>query len=218
MKKIFKNLYCFGDSWGAGAELNFSAGQKPFANLVSEKLSCQMLNFSIEGMSLGLIVRKIAKEAIKIKNNDLVLIVIPPDSRWYTEWKTIKYSDTKFFRDKTNEWFAYHHQLFIFTICEILNKTKCQYLLMHNYGNFPLGDSQYYFSNLYQEKFLSRQSLTSLLTEDNQNLSPFDIEIQQPSKIFYGPYFKGCISHPNQQGHEKIAELIEHRIINNVIP
>jgi hypothetical protein len=213
MHKKFQKMYCFGDSWGAGAELNFSAGEKPFAELISIKRSCQLKNFSQPGMPLGIIVREIARQAKKISSNDLVLVVIPPDSRWYTEWKTINYNKkNNFFKDKTHDWFEYHHQLFIFTICEILNKTKAEYLLMHNYGNFPLTQSRYYFSNFYQEKFLDTQSLTALLTGDTDNKSPIDAELTQDAGSFYGPYFEGCETHPNQKGHEKIAELIEQRL------
>ena len=207
-----KTLYCFGDSWGYGSELDFSQGERPFADLVSEKLGYSLKNYSQSNMSLGLITRQISQIAKNINKGDLVLVVIPPDSRWYTEWQTLDYKKNDFFNDKSNEWFEYHHQLFIFAICEILNKTDCYYLLMHNYGKFPLGNDDYFFSNLYQEKFLGKESLTGILTDYHDTDSPIEIETRQGSFIFYGPYFEGCYRHPNQKGHEKIAELIEQKI------
>ncbi len=211
-----KTLYCFGDSWGAGAELNFVQGEKNFTTLLGDKFSYNVKNFSIEGMSLGLITRELAQNAKDIHKDNIVLVVIPPDSRWYTEWKTLDYNvSAKFYYDKTDDWFRYHHQMFIFTICEILNKIGCQYLLMHNYGEFPLADTGYYFSNFHKSKFLSHQSLTTLLTEPeslNGKLGPVGVEVNQGSLIFYGPYFEGKQYHPNQRGHEKIAELVQSSI------
>ena len=58
-----KTLYCFGDSWGAGAELNFVQGEKNFTTLLGDKFSYNVKNFSIEGMSLGLITRELAQNA-----------------------------------------------------------------------------------------------------------------------------------------------------------
>ena len=31
-------IYCFGDSWGYGAELDFDAGEKPFVELFDEQV------------------------------------------------------------------------------------------------------------------------------------------------------------------------------------
>lgn len=209
-----KKVYCFGDSWGRGDELNFEQGEKPFSELIANDLGCKFINFSQSNMSLGLIVRQISQIAGQITSDHLILVVIPPDSRWYTEWKTLKYEKTEFFNDKSNEWFKYHHQLFIFSICELLEKTKCKYLLMHNYGIFPLLGKNYQFSQYYKEKFLSKRSLTELLTQGQDHYHPIEIEQRQGSEIFYGPYFEGCICHPNQLGHQRIAYLIKKKIFH----
>jgi hypothetical protein len=121
--------------------------------------------------------------------------------------------DTAFFIDKSNDWFEYHHQLFVFSICEILNKIQCQYLLMHNYGNYPLENRKYCFSNFHHDKFLSRQSLTQLLTgrETAGTISPLELETTK-KRHFSGVYFKGCIWHPNQRGHQKIADDILEKL------
>jgi hypothetical protein len=208
------SLYCFGDSWGYGAELNFNIDEKPFAKLLANEFSYDLKNFSQNNMSLGLITRTISKVADQISNTDIVLVVIPPDSRWYTEWETIDYIESaNFYIDKTDDWFSYHHQLFIFTICEMLKKTGCKYLLMHNYGEFPLHNSEYYFSKFYQDKFLSQNSLTDILTgSSNCKIGPIEVEKLQDGYLFYGPYFEGNRWHPNQKGHEKIAELIKLKL------
>ena len=209
-----KIIYCFGDSWGVGDELTQS--EKPFCHLLADNLAYDLKNFSMSGMSLGMIVRKLSQTAHLIEKKDTVLVVIPPDSRWYTEWQTMNYNRSDFFIDKTDDWFSYHHQLFIFSICEILNKIGCSYVLMHNYGEFPMKNSEYYFSKFYHEKFLSLQSLTSILTsKEDSGVSPIVVEILQKDhkdQLFFGPYFKGNICHPNQEGHIVIANLIEKKL------
>ena len=207
-------IWCFGDSWGYGLELNFSLGEIPFAKIVANKFGTELRNLSVPGLPLGLITREIALAFDNFTTDDLVLVVIPPDSRWYTEWKVINYDHGKnFFADKSNEWFEYHHQLFIFAICEMLDKKNCDYLLMHNYGKYPLDESKYCFINYHQDRFLDKKSLTELLTNSPASrTSPIQIETDPPKKIFNGPYFEGCHCHPNQLGHQFIADKITERL------
>lgn len=204
----FQNIFCFGDSWGYGSELN--PGEKNFCEVMSEKFNIPLKNYSEPNMSLGLITRLLSLKINEITDKDLVLVVIPPDARWYTEWKTLNFEDISFFKDKSDDWFYYHQQLFIFSICELLNKVGCKYLLMHNYGEYPLIDRGYIFSKFSNEKFLDTRSLTELLTNNSSTeLSPIKVEKYQ-GIIFSGPYFNE--SHPNQEGHKKIAEFIINRI------
>jgi len=210
-------IWCFGDSWGYGSELNLVRGEMPFAGILAKKFNCDLENLSKSGMSLGLITRTISMSLTDILPDDLVLVVIPPDSRWYTEWRTLSYSSSKdFFSDKTDQWFQYHHQLFVFAICEMLDKTKCNYLLMHNYGNFPLLESPYCFPAYHQDRFLDKQSLTAILTNTvNDSMMPIEVEIShktKPYSIFFGPYFQGCQCHPNQLGHQFIADKIQSKL------
>ena len=184
-----------------------------------------MENLSLPNLSLGLILKKISETAKHIKSSDLVLVVIPPDCRWYVEsngqWSTLEYEkNQKFYMTVTNEWFLYHNQLFIYSIGKILEDIKCDFMFMHNYGKFPLSNNgNYYFSLAFKEKFLSEKSLTSLLIADSNktilakdnHLSPIDVEKFQ-NKIFYGAYFEGKEYHPNQKGHEYIANLILNKL------
>jgi hypothetical protein len=213
--KKYNLIWCFGDSWGYGSELNFSAGEIPFAKIVANKLGTELRNLSVENLSLGLITREIALASDSFSKDDLVLVVIPPDSRWYTEWKTLGYNyDKIFFADKSDEWFEYHHQLFIFAICEMIDKKNCDYLLMHNYGKFPLDGSKYCFTNYHQDRFLDTKSLTELLTDSHASrISPIQVEINQSKAIFNGPYFEGCQWHPNELGHQYIADKITERLL-----
>lgn len=210
----YSRIWCFGDSWGFGSELKFSSGEIPFSQIIANNLGVELNNQSRPNMCLGLITKEVAQTAESFSRDDLVLVVIPPDSRWYTEWKTLNYDPSeKFFVGKSNEWFEYHHQLFIFAICEMLDKKNCGYLLMHNYGKFPLTKSRYCFSTYHNDCFLDQKSLTEILTDSpTDRISPIDVEKNLSSKIFHGPYFEGCISHPNQSGHQYIADKITERL------
>lgn len=209
----FRHVFCFGDSWGYGSELNFERGEEPFAKLLANQFNCGLTNLAQPNRSMGLIVRDLAMAAKDIQADDLVLVVLPPDCRWYTEWKTILYRINTFFTDKTDEWFEYHHQLFTFAVCETLDKIGCQYILMHNYGRFPLEKTTYSFSQFHHDRFLSKRSLTELLTDSNLDAekAPIEIELQQ-RQFFKGIYFEGCRLHPNQLGHKRIAELIVKKL------
>ena len=68
-------------------------------------------------------------------------------------------------------------------------------------------------SKFYHEKFLSLQSLTSILTSKaDSGLGPIAVETLQGAQLFFGPYFKGNYYHPNQEGHIVIANLIEKKL------
>ena len=215
----YHKIFCFGDSWAYGSELNFNKGERPFANLLSEKFGCELTKLARPNRSLGLIVRDLSMAAKNINNKDLVLVVVPPDSRWYTQWSTIEYENNAFFNDKSNDWFEYHHQLFIFAICEMLEKIGCEYILMHNYGKFPLKREDYWFANFHHSRFLSEKSLTEILTDSDidSRMLPIAIEIKQ-QRFFRGKYFKGCHTHPNQLGHEKIAQTIIEKLLTKDRP
>ena len=216
LHQIHDHLWCFGDSWAFGNELDFDAGEMPFAALLAHEWQIPSTNLGHQNFSMGLITRCVSMHSRQIKNNDLVLVVVPPDSRWYTQWTTIPYGQREHFLDKDHDWFTYHHQLFIFSMCEMLDKTGCAYILMHNYGLYPLSASGYVMSDHHHDHFLSQLSLTELLTGSSEDrLLPEELErlaYANPRKLFTGPYFQGCRDHPNQAGHQRIADLIKERV------
>ena len=218
-------IYCFGDSWGAGAELK--KGEKPFVELFDE----QAKNFSVPGEGLPMITQRILEWHHVIKKWETVFVVIPPDTRWYTENKNVfenltiytdeypnkKYMD--FISDKTSFWFMYHANLFVYTIQSIFDGIGCKYMFMHNYGGeFTIHRN---FKKLIKvDKFLDiKNSLTTLLSSEDGFTSwksdgpqkvhpsvPLDVE---KKGTFTGKYFEGNQTHPNQLGHYRIKELIE---------
>ena len=220
-------IYCFGDSWGYGAELDFDAGEKPFVELFDE----QVKNYSKSGQGLPIITQDILRNHHLIKKWETVFVVIPPDTRWYTENKnhfenltiyTDEYPNKRymdFISDKTSFWFMYHANLFVYTMQSIFDGIGCKYMFMHNYGGeFTIHRD---FKKLIKvDKFLDiKNSLTTLLSSEDGFTSwksdgpqkvhpsvPLDVE---KKGTFTGKYFEGNQTHPNQLGHYRIKELIE---------
>jgi hypothetical protein len=223
-------IYCFGDSWAAGAELKYK--QHPFVHWLAEHLNTPYKNFGKNGNSLGLIVHSITQELNNIQSSDIVLVVIPPDSRWYDEnshqgFYSLSSSQRedflKFLNYKTLEWFKYHHALFVYLIQKMLTDRGCYYIMMHNYGQ--IDNIKNYNLNIDYDRFLNQQDLTTLLSEKEytwtnypDHLEPehrFDNTDGPSLDIFIGKYFEGCKCHPNELGHKRIAELTLEKYNND---
>lgn len=215
-------IYCFGDSWAAGAELKQS--EKPFVHWFAENLEKEYINYGQEGASLGIILHTLVMNITQISSDDCVIVIIPPDVRWYDEnkekgfyslmqWMTEDY--TKSLNNKTVEWFKYHHLLFIFSIQKILDDIGCFYVLAHNYGQLPTNET--YRIPINYKKFLSKKNLTNLLSDCYDSWKSYQLDIDGPmhQHVFHGKYFEGTVNHPNELGHKKIAELFLEYYKNN---
>jgi hypothetical protein len=215
-------IYCFGDSWAAGAELKF--GQKPFVHWLARELDAEYANLGKSGSSLGIILHTLISNIEKLTSDDLVLIIVPPDTRWYDENKQNGFYSVmshqrddylKFLNSKTTEWFKYHHALFVYSIQKILNDVGCQYIMAHNYGQ--IDEIKKYGLSIDFDRFLCNNDLTTILSDSlstwknyADHLPPehrFDTT-GPPVELFSGRYFEGCRQHPNELGHKHIAELL----------
>lgn len=202
-------VVAFGDSWAYGSELK--PGELPFVHWVADALECPYRNFGVEGSSLAMIAKAVVDRFSSITKNSLVLVVIPPDVRWYSETEekgfyTIK-DWNEYLRvagDYSTEWFTYHHALFIYTIQNLLKDIGCPYIMMHNYGTLERLET--YKFPIDSTKFLHTLSLTSLLSGATVDWEPLFHDPK--AELFTGKYFEGCIHHPNEFGHKRIAELI----------
>jgi hypothetical protein len=208
-------VYCFGDSWAAGAELD-KTSEYPFVHWFSQSTNSEYINYGAEGASLGIILYTLVLNINKLTKEDVVLIIIPPDVRWYDEnleqgffslmqWMTEDYM--KSLNNKTVEWFKYHHLLFIYTMQQMLNEIGCKYVMAHNYGQLPT-NNVYKFPIDYS-KFLNKTDLTNLLSEKHDPWQSYQLKIDGPmhEHSWHGKYFEGNVDHPNELGHKKIAEL-----------
>jgi hypothetical protein len=212
-------LYVFGDSWGAGAELDNT--EQHFGIVLSNILHIKCLNYSKQGSSLGEIVSKVVSKSNLIKTNDVVVVIVPPDIRWYNvdnnmhPTTMLSMSDEwhEFAKDKTIEWFIYHHSLFIYTIVSVLKTIGCKFILAHNYGKLELRPD---FEKLIDvsSNFLSIDSLTKLLSDEDwtDNYSKEMKNDGPKTEVFKGKYFEGKQWHPNGLGHKRIAELLLERL------
>ena len=146
-------IYGFGDSWMGGSELNFDEGEHPFIYHVAKELNMEYHNYGGGGNAYPIMVEEIlylAQDDDYFKVDDIILIVIPPNIRWYDEngndrfeaWYPNDPSHKKRWESwagsKTNIWFEYHACLFTFVIQSILDKIGCKYLFMYNYGDFVI--------------------------------------------------------------------------------
>jgi hypothetical protein len=211
-------IYCFGDSWAYGSELNQpQVVEHPFVHWFAQHIKSNYINYGQEGASLGIILHTLVSNITKISQNDIVLVIVPPDVRWYDEnkekgfytlmqWQADDYM--KFLNNKTVEWFKYHHLLFIYSIQQILNGIGCQYIMAHNYGQLP--DITKYQFDINFDKFLSKIDLTNLLSEKKDNWQSYQLSADGPmhAHLWHGKYFEGNVDHPNELGHKRIAELM----------
>ncbi len=216
---MYEKLFVFGDSWGFGSELKMPEEQ-PFGSCLGKLLSASVINNSNPGASLGLITKNLTEYLADIMPDDFVIIIIPPDVRWYDQneqrgffsmYRMEEDSYLVFLQEKTQDWFEYHHSLFIYAIQKMLEDRGCDYLLAHNYGQLP--DFVKYNLIVDGDRFLSKYSLTELLTGKIGDWQSYQLDTDNPPEVeFTGPYFEGKICHPNEQGHKHIADLFLTRI------
>ncbi len=208
-------LHVFGDSWGYGAELK--PNEKPFGYYLSLMLNTDFSNSAKQGSSLGHILHTIFKNINQIKNDDYVVVTIPPDVRWYEiddnyMAKSINLEDRKYqelIEHYNIPWFVYHHNLFIYNIITTITQKTNKLILAHSYGKLITIDL---FKDLIDTRyFLSSSSLTKLLTDEEWE-NNYNLEIDGPQgDVFKGKYFEGNINHPNLLGHKEIARLLNDK-------
>lgn len=222
-------IYCFGDSWGYGSELDLNY-EKPFVNLISDELGVPFDNKSIEGSSFGHITHEIITHNT-FTSNDLLLVIVPPDVRWYFEninnsISTLFLPNNNFLNDDTIDeirktelslyvstithrkiWYEYHQSLFLFTLQEFFRRKGVHFLFIHNYGKLKIYNP--FNDLLLKENFLDfDRSLTSLLT-NLEDVNLMQKQLDGPYKnMFVGEYFEGKGYHPNQLGHHQIKNII----------
>lgn len=211
-------LYVFGDSWGYGAELN--PGEKPFAHALAIRLNQDYTNLSRQGSSLGEITDKVLAATVNMTEDDYVVVIVPPDTRWYKVHDGFKVQTIKILDEKKHKelvmsynipWFIYHHNLFIYAIISaVASKTK-KLILAHNYGQLVIINT---FADLIDMNyFLSEHSLTKILSGHEWENNYVTIDVDGPDVIHPNKFFDGDNVHPNQAGHLEIARLLYDKFI-----
>lgn len=207
-------IHTFGDSWGAGWGLK--GHERNFTKYLESYLSCRSENHSQAGSSLGQITHDFIKEHHKFVSGDLVIVIVPPDIRWYTEKNkricSLFHEDREhkqFLKGKTDYWFLYHHALFMHSIYSVCSQKKVDVIFAHNYGKLIIHES---FKNLIpREIFLdNKRSLTELLGSTDW-FENYSLEYDGPPEYLIGENFIPEDTHPNEKGHEIIAKLLYNK-------
>jgi len=219
-------LWGFGDSWGEGCGL--APNETPYTQILADKLNLDCTNLATGGNSLGEITDKFIKHSNNFKPNDIVLITIPPDTRWHvpssahsTEIHSLFSQEPKydsFLRlIKGNiYWFHWHHSIFLNFIYHHARHKKVTLFMQHNYGKVTLIPELEYIS----EDFIDfKTSMTGWLTGNDM----YDYHLDKPNhcgldcqKVLYNKFFFEGDSHPNQLGHNEIATRLYESVIERL--
>jgi len=204
-------ILSFGDSWTAGWGLK--KHEKNFTEHLSKYFRCTSQNFGISGSSLGHILHTFSKEIFIAKKTDLIVVIVPPDTRWYTEAgdnqvRSLMSNESaykNFVKDKTTYWFKYHHCLFIHSMYSICMQKNLNAIFAHNYGNLDLVKpfNKLVPNNVFLDK---KQSLTKLL--EGQDYDNYSLEHDGPPESGGNDNFIPGDTHPSEQGHRIIAKML----------
>ena len=229
----YNRVITYGDSWaiGSGLDIDYSHpftgdqthmplipheeiekwNEKPYVYGVSQELGCESMIRANVGKSLGVITSTLLKDISNgvdnfdgtkyiLDDKTLLLIMVPPDTRWYTqtrgqesftELRIGEEEHKHFLIGKGRYWFQYHQSMFISTIHQTLRHHGIPYLTMNNYGRFDCIDS-----------------LSPLIDWDKHMYRDSDLT----SKLQRGHDFAFDNEHPNQSGHDKIAQWCLEKI------
>ena len=210
-------IWVFGDSWAEGYGLK--EGEKRFSDFLSEHYQTEVTNLGMSASSMGHITTEIFKNSDKFKYSDVLIAIIPPDTRWYNI--DSNYNVSSIYNGmpeyekvlelfNTQQWFTYHHSLFIYSICQLAKQKGLAYLLAHNYGKLEIAP---FFEPLINNNvFLSRdKSLVHHLLGEEGWKNNLEINVNNGMKKNEGEYFIPGDNHPNEAGHKAIAGLITER-------
>lgn len=216
-------IYVFGDSWAYGYGL--PDRNKNFGSLIGQYYSQPVENYSVPASSMGHITYEVMKHAEKFEPGDKVIVILPPDVRWYqinNGHASSLFNGMELYEDwlekhGTEEWFTYNHSMFIYTLINIC-KQKSDILedvglvLAHNYGKLNLHS---YFP--IDDYFLDKEhSLCYLLTGKEWWETNYDINIDNHMSVIKHPNFLPNDNHPNETGHKLIADMIVRRLENGL--
>ena len=229
----YNRVITYGDSWAIGSGLDIDYihpihkdltglplipheeidkwNEKPYVYDVAKELGCVSMIRANVGKSLGVITSTLLKDISNgvdnfdgtkyiLDDKTLLLIMVPPDTRWYTqngndeqftELRIGEEEHKNWIGNKGRYWFQYHQSMFISTIHQTLKHHNIPYLTMNNFGKFECIDS------------------LSPLVDWNKHMfrdSDLTNRLKKPKD------FCNDGSHPNQHGHNKIAQWILQRI------
>lgn len=200
-------LVVFGDSWPAGAELN--PGEKTFGELLHEKLGTKkFINCSQEGTSIDHLIIQLKNymETAKFDADIVVFFITNPIRYMYNEdnqWKTIrptgdKSTKTKFYYEHLQSDIMDYHRAntTILSLQKMINSSET---ITHDFYLEGWTNIKWDYPGIDKKKFLPKTALEMFKAKMNTQTNEL-IKYQNNPFIYPNKY------HPNQAGHELIAE------------
>ena len=237
MLKINKTYHWFGDSWVKGAELELSVPAHEvkncvFPKLVSDYFGANCKNYGIVGSSTDIIPLNFFKIVNTINTDDIVFFCLTGRNRISIldnngDPYFIKASDTdkksnlwyKFFDSKHQAIYNYDKTInLLYLWCKEL-KIKCYFAnIFHKEEteifNLIPDDRWILPKNHFLAQdivYINDEVLNEVVSNDMPNITLADWDLQ---KQMIKKYFSPGKSHPNVDGHKKIAELIIEKLTN----
>ena len=206
-----KTLAVFGDSWPAGAELK--KGQKPFGDILHEMLGTDdYYNMSAEGTAIDSMIMQLDDFIKNKKFEDCVCIffITNPTRQLYHNGE--KFSVLRPTGDKNMKTKFYFTEMQSADIDQHKANTTIlalQYMCAkHNLTDVYIEGwtkIQFNYSGINKNKIVSQSAIEMLGGTVNKQTTELD-KFQNNKLIYPNKY------HPNQQGHEVIAENLYNHI------
>ena len=210
-------LWSFGDSWGAGWGL--AEHEHNYSTQLATKLNMNLRNLSGAGSSLGEITHRFMTNSDRISHDDMVLVTVPPDTRWYRtrgdrdQLQAVfstqpEYETFLNFINGNIYWFTWHHSLFLSAIYHHAQHIGCKLVFQHNYGELNVIPQLSYVLDGFAD---AEHSMTHWLTgsdgyhinlEEDHHCGPLYRSFRNSR------YFLHKDTHPNHLGHLLIAEKL----------
>lgn len=200
-------LVVFGDSWPYGVELK--KGEKTFGELLHEKLGTEeFINFSQEGTSIDHLVVQLKNYMSQAKSvTDIAVFFITNPIRYMIgedgNWNTIrptgdKGTKTKFYYEHLQSDMLDHHRantciLSLQTMCNS-SDTIVKDIYLEGWTNIDWN-----YPGINKEKFVPKTALQMFEAKMNRHTNEL-VKNQNNPFIYPNKY------HPNQKGHQLIAD------------
>jgi len=231
---LVNSVWNFGDSWAAGFGIDF---KHSYAQHLANRLSVPCINYAEAGSGIGQVVFTLLEQSKQFAPNDLILITIPPDVRWYrytpshsdTDFTTLEFSHSdqynKFLSSMNNlmdpRFFAWHVGLFITYVVNFCERQGLHLLMQHNYGSLSgipdVFDIQNYKNYIADPDSSMWDWLDIPAWTDN-----FDPGVGDGPPLYTelagseSPYMIPGDNHPNELGHKiiyrKLYEVLQQRM------
>jgi hypothetical protein len=222
MNTVQKNIWCFGDSWPAGIELEELQSTLPLPNfptVIKEKTGLNVINRGICGASQSRMLYELLDSPTQ--PNDIAIFALTAKTRRMYRTKDNEIHEQQF---NTDEMIVNHHEDHRYSSATIslLYYMCCQRLIKPYF--FNLFDTHWLPDQMFKEVPEScwlippSESILSTLFDpvffhryDNHHNGDF-LEWLETENNQVKKYIRPCRAHPNIHGHKVIADYIINKL------